>query len=648
MVRLLITLLFTTTLAHAGSLFVKYRTSSAGPLKLAKLEKMKVLRDYTRLSLLKLSSPQADACEKLLKHPEVEYCEMNTDLKFEEAGCATLLPEGLSIQETAQFVAECQLLDSPMEYPPMREGLSQLWAQEYTGADLVRSELEKLQLSHHGEIEYIDGHQQGHASRVGHLMAGPHPSALVPALKLPHLYEANDIESLVAVFDQIHERPAAPYLNMSLGFNGSQVVSDALQTITERGSVLVMSAGNEGLRKPVDMKKSQLSAILVGSSKPDGTMSDFSQYSTAIDVTAPSNYEILSHDSRAPIYFGGTSGAAPQVTASLASFTMVTGVNLTNAQAERLLKKTALTLGHHLLDPQTHGSGSLNSFKIFQIAQRLRQHCPGPDRTGCVTAKLDADATYEFEPTPIPGLAAAFPQCFSTARSALVPDCESRKRLFNQLRREAFLAQKNSHLWEQLACLHRMQGLSVNADYYQTLSESTDLARYQASFPARLRRGTYNPAMDAQGLVELLRSNPKGLADIQEQKRDDIFFELVNGTQLTVDQIVSLARMSARDTEPSRFDRYLMVLLRMEESYIRHPDLAISLMDQNDFDLTEWVMLMREPVWGENPKAVAHLLQKIHDHPDLTRRAQGIALSKLPHLRNLPEIQRWRRKLQSR
>lgn len=158
-------------------------------------------------------------------------------------------------------------------------------------------------------------------------------------------------------------------INFSVFIGGKEEATPLAQVAEQ--SIVVISAGNS-FPSPLEQGIKELSpqVIVVGSLSPDGRVSDFSPR-TSDDVTtlAPSDHCILSYgfDSRCGrarlMVFGGTSGAAPLVSATLADVVSILP-GLRADEARQMLTKTAIRTNKN-------PTGSLNYYKMLRVAARL-------------------------------------------------------------------------------------------------------------------------------------------------------------------------------------------------------------------------------------------------------------------------------------
>ena len=138
----------------------------------------------------------------------------------------------------------------------------------------------------------------------------------------------------------------ANVINLSLGneFVPSNVINNAIQYANNKGSVVVMAAGNSGVDQPdYPARNADSLGIAVGSIDINGRMADTSNRagSKPLDYLVAPGVDIYSTtpDNTYETY-SGTSMATPQV-AGVAALVLSANPNLTPAQVEYILTTTA-------------------------------------------------------------------------------------------------------------------------------------------------------------------------------------------------------------------------------------------------------------------------------------------------------------------
>lgn len=156
-------------------------------------------------------------------------------------------------------------------------------------------------------------------------------------------------------------------INMSLGGPGtSPVLEDAVATAIKSGVVVVAAAGNESSEE-VSYPAGYEGVISVGSINNKKELSYYSNYGPSVDIVAPGEdiYSTLYNFEKKSTFFkaSGTSMASP-VVAGVASLLVSKYPNLTPAQVEYVLEKTADDLGDKGFDTK-FANGLVNVVKAL-------------------------------------------------------------------------------------------------------------------------------------------------------------------------------------------------------------------------------------------------------------------------------------------
>ena len=287
------------------------------------------------------------------------------------------------------------------------EELHPFWAQEYTGADLLR---EKLQESTQWEVpdhlfQIWDSYYDSHGEKVSNLIASPHPSAPIPSNKpfdYIEFYNLNQKSKYYDSFMRCQEENSCPtYINISMGLPKFSEQGSNVADLIHLANMVVVHAAENGrtIMNPIERKYArQKNIISVANCGTDGNPYPSSSYAPEITICAPSASSDISgirsyNFEGVPLMFGGTSGAASQVTAALVAFTAITGYSLNSHESIKILKRTAIP--HPYLPTQSNmGAGMLNTWKIGEVAFKLRKQCQKDN--SCYADSLQSEDTFKF------------------------------------------------------------------------------------------------------------------------------------------------------------------------------------------------------------------------------------------------------------
>lgn len=207
---------------------------------------------------------------------------------------------------------------------------------------------------------------------------------------------------------------ASPIINMSLGGTGNNVVlANAVAAAVSAGSLIVASAGNDGLDDEIPSYPASYAGVMaVGAVGMDGVLATYSNAGTKISVSAPGGDFRLddnggggvlgpgwNFNSNTPnLIFGyGTSAAAPFVS-GIAALLLAQTPGLTAAQLRTRIESFA-TRPPNTLRSDTYGWGIVNAYNA------LTQQNGAPRKTilrlvdattGVIGATTQADARGNF------------------------------------------------------------------------------------------------------------------------------------------------------------------------------------------------------------------------------------------------------------
>jgi len=210
----------------------------------------------------------------------------------------------------------------------------------------------------------------------------------------------------------------ANVINMSLSFGYSffgwpvdpgMAVQDAVSYAYNQGVTLVASAGNEG-GGYVDYPAAYTECIAVGASQRDESRSSYSNYGSALDLTAPGGddndwiwQETFNPNTQDPSDFGiwgfqGTSMASPHV-AGVAALLISAGINDPD-NVRQVLQSTAEDHGASGWDSQ-YGWGIVDAFAALSSLGPINQPPiadAGEDQTATVGDTVSFDGSGSYDP----------------------------------------------------------------------------------------------------------------------------------------------------------------------------------------------------------------------------------------------------------
>ena len=405
--------------------------------------------------------------------------------------------------QKALNIRTCGLISNKRKL--MKGSLSDYWAQELIGSDLLREQLEKTPPPDREDwIAVFDTQDEDHNIAVKNLISDEALHAVLPELgerKTPFLDTYGIHQSLadyrkgkgykpaLSVYETSYpgdylfgfKKRAPHYINNSMNWKESQDIYEVFEKLSSSTSntVVVVSSGNDFPAKLDDIKvkaskNKNYNVVLAGSFSPKGFVSGFSQSGKEVHILAPSDNWITSAGQSGEYRkFGGTSGAAPLITGSLAGFEWLSGYHPTAKEAKILLEKTALPTLHSHEKPRINGAGLLNAYKLGEVAKRLKEKCEDKS-IACFKQEILKDENYRFsEDRGLKGdIGRVFPSCFGGEKSGVLSElssCEEKGELFKRLRKMVLLSPEREYL-ESLSCIYKEAGFSQNAESLDKLS----------------------------------------------------------------------------------------------------------------------------------------------------------------------------------
>ena len=208
------------------------------------------------------------------------------------------------------------------------------------------------------------GPEDGHGTAVAALAAGESPNApgVAPATDILsiRITDANTQSDIFTVARAILAAVDAgtQIINISLGgYDNSPVLSRAIDYATQRGVVIVASAGNDQAAE-LTWPAADARVVSVGAVDALGQQVTFSNSGPQLQLTAPGYGVLTAWLDGQRVYFDGTSASAPIVAGAMAAMMSVNpGMNA--AQAWQALGQYASDGGAPGPDPD-YGNGILN------------------------------------------------------------------------------------------------------------------------------------------------------------------------------------------------------------------------------------------------------------------------------------------------
>lgn len=454
----------------------------------------------------------------------------NTEAGFIEH-CASC-EEQNSISPVPLNIRICNLLlcqkKSRREMSPcnhLMEGtLSDYWAQELVGSDLLKEELKKIPSPKRPNwIAVFDTQKEGHNIYVKNLISDEGPHAVLPELRnrTASLFQTKKIkqyESVLSLFDtgfpgdyvseaEYLKKAPPHFINNSMTWANSKDIYEVFQKLSPF-AIIVKGSGNASTYIGAEDMQSKASenfnVILVGSFSPNGFVSGFSNSGKEVHIMAPSDDWITSAGKDGEYKkFAGTSGATPLVTGSLAGFEWLSGYHPTAEEAKILLEKTSIPTLHSHEEPQINGAGLVNAYKLGEVGKRLKKKCKNKSLF-CFKEEILKEETYRFDldKSLKRDLSKVFPACAirkKSANSLEMSSCEKKGEVFKRLRKAVLLNPKESkEFLNVLGCIYREGGFSQNAEAIDKLAL-------------------------ALGSKEDVRASVRALAEKEEPISDEVF-----------------------------------------------------------------------------------------------------------------------------
>ncbi len=524
---------------------------------------------------LKPAQKAWDVCKSLSKIPQLEYCEPDAEMQPATGGKKSLTEAGYSLKcdnceisesslkPISQDISKCNLVKSSGY---LQSRLSDYWAQELIGADLLKEELKKLPPPKKNNfVTTLDSPLKDHYIHVNNLISDKGPHAVLPQLKR----EQNPLYgSLIHIGDVLYvtatsffEKPPS-FVNHSMYWHSrSRTLYHTFKSISPP-SVIVTAAGNlfpDKINKRKALASKNYDAVIVGSFSQTGFVSDFSQEGEEVHILAPSdNYLISKNRYGDKEQFGGTSGATPLVTGSLAGFEWISGYHPNAKESKILLERTAIPTVHSHEKPKRNGVGLLNAYKMGMVGKRIKKKCAGRPPS-CFSKEIKKQENYRFplDPKLRWELRSTFPQCSNseTKKTTSAVTCEDKKRVFKKLRQEILLNPTNKNLWETLSCIYKNEKLWQNEELLQKIIMSLGS---NESVMKNLVFLAYTEYMLDPGLIRAIRGMSSDFPEVKP-----LLARLTEGKDSAEAEEISLLSRMAEDPDPELRKAIVKVVIQM-------------------------------------------------------------------------------------
>ena len=229
-----------------------------------------------------------------------------------------------SITKATQKALNIKTCDMVSHKRKLMEGrLSDYWAQELIGSDLLKEELKKTAPPERENwIAVFDGQDRNHNIAVKNLISDEGLHAVLPELgerKTPFLDTNSDSQGpflkasdyrkgkgykpALSLYETSYpgdylfglKKRAPHYINNSMNWGESEDIYEVFKELSSSGvskSIVVLTSGNNFPNRLDDLKSKasqDFDVILVGSFSPKGFVSEFSQSGEEVSILAPSD-----------------------------------------------------------------------------------------------------------------------------------------------------------------------------------------------------------------------------------------------------------------------------------------------------------------------------------------------------------------------
>ncbi|MDO9182114.1 MAG: S8/S53 family peptidase [Bacteriovorax sp.] len=364
------------------------------------------------------------------------------------------------------------------------------WAQEYIGADLVKDEISNTHLSLIPKIAILDdtfsglpgfplktGEEFEHGTNTANLTFSNSIVSSGAVGKIDHLVSMNNDPAGYGKAYEVFLKDGFPnVINNSMIFWTDDRAQEPLKKIKDQNVTIIVSGGNNYPYPHLNFKNTpDKNFIIVGWIGDEGYYSQESTDGGHIDIVAPSGMNQLSSIKNGTFTrFGGSSGAAPMVSGASSNIVAVLGVSKLEI-IKGILTKSSMPFP---VKNNSNGSGTLNSYKAFRVAIKIKEKCL--EDASCIQKEALNDSNYQFELASL-----------NTAPSIKkilkeIPTCALRKSSIYQAKscdladdlkvlRKAFFLTQDKAISSLLSCTYESLGFFKNATYYDLYSKNKEL-----------------------------------------------------------------------------------------------------------------------------------------------------------------------------
>jgi hypothetical protein len=364
--------------------------------------------------------------------------------------------------------------------------LTPFWAQEYSGIDLVRSEMKDMsdlsrvsvsifdtgfesRFINTGNLEFVDLAYNGrrrvlghHGTSVANLINGEIPfgsSDQVDYISLNRVVPNFRYSSIIK--QMIQENTLPQIISNSMGWTDKSI-ADVAHLADSKGSIWVLAGGYQSDNE-IRSYEDQAPVINVASYSPSGIMSMSARDFKEIDIFSPADLFQASIDGKGQFtLFGESSGATPLVSGTIANLLSIEEA-LNREDIEVLLKRSSLPSLNQYIESKSK-AGLLNSYKMFKVLTRLKSKCR---KVECIKKGLRESSSYEFSISTDNRdyIKAAFQRC-STYKKEIFVDP---KYALLELRKNILLNHQDIELLKIAKCVYTNEGFSKNSEFYHHL-----------------------------------------------------------------------------------------------------------------------------------------------------------------------------------